>query len=255
MRTNTTKAKLSEGKVVFGAGIGEYAPGIVELFGAIGYDFVMIDCEHGAMTVDQVENMVRAAEAFDITPIARTPDHSDSTILRFLERGLQGIRVPHINTREEAEAVVRAARYYPEGHRGAGRGRSHDYGVGVSWDESARWVNSQTLVIAMIEDIEAVKNLDEILTVPGIDLLDVAPNDLGQSMGNPGQAEVRRVMNEVFLKIGAAGKLFGCGGNSPRDVARVVECIKLGARFFQTQALSFTRLAAEDFRKQVEAEL
>ena len=255
MRTNTTKAKLSEGKVVFGANINHYSPNMVELFGAIGYDFVLIDCEHGPMTVDQVENMVRAAEAFDITPIARTPDHSDSTILRFLDRGLQGIRVPHINTREEAEAVVRAARYYPEGHRGAGRGRSHDYGVGVSWDESTRWINSQTLVIAMIEDIEAVKNLDEILTVPGIDLLDVAPSDLGQSMGNPGQAEVRRVMNEVFLKIGAAGKLFGCGGNFPRDVARVVECIKLGARFFAIPALSLTRLAAEDFRKQVEAEL
>ncbi len=74
MRTNITKAKLGEGNVVFGAIISRYAPDLVELFGAIGYDFVMIDCEHGPMDLDQVEHMVRAAEVFDITPIARIPD-------------------------------------------------------------------------------------------------------------------------------------------------------------------------------------
>ena len=72
MRTNTTKAKLAEGKVVFGAIISRYAPDLVELFGAIGYDFVMIDCEHGPMDLDEVEHMVRAAEVFGITPITRT---------------------------------------------------------------------------------------------------------------------------------------------------------------------------------------
>ena len=123
MRTNTTKAKLAEGKVVFGAIISRYAPDLVELFGAIGYDFVMIDCEHGPMDLDEVEHMVRAAEVFGITPITRIPNHEDSTILRFLDRGVQGIIVPHINTREAATAVAKAARYYPDGHRGVGGGR------------------------------------------------------------------------------------------------------------------------------------
>ncbi len=164
MRTNTTKAKLAEGKVVFGAIISRYAPDLVELFGAIGYDFVMIDCEHGPMDLDEVEHMVRAAEVFGITPITRIPNHEDSTILRFLDRGVQGIIVPHINTREAAEAVARAARYYPEGHRGmAAGGRAHDYGIGVSRDESTRWVNAQLLVIPMIEETTAVDNLDAIL--------------------------------------------------------------------------------------------
>ena len=98
MRTNTTKAKLAKGKVVFGAIISRYAPDLVELFGAIGYDFVMIDCEHGPMDLDEVEHMVRAAEVFGITPITRIPNHEDSTILRFLHHGVQGIIVPHINT-------------------------------------------------------------------------------------------------------------------------------------------------------------
>ena len=141
MRTNITKAKLSEGKVVVGGLISSFAPDQVELFGAIGYDFVMIDCEHGPMSVDQVENMVRAAEVFGITPIARVPDHTDATILRFLDRGVQGIIVPHVNTREQAEAIAGAARYYPEGHRGSAGGRAHDYNVHAGRVESARWLN------------------------------------------------------------------------------------------------------------------
>ena len=253
MRTNTTKAKLAEGDVVFGAIISRYAPDLVELFGAIGYDFVMIDCEHGPMDLDQVEHMVRAAEVFDITPIARIPDHAESTILRYLDRGLQGIIVPHVNTREEADAVARAARYYPQGYRGVGGGRAHDYGVKVSRAESTEWINSQTLVIPMIEDTVAVENLNEILSVPGVDVLHVASGDLGQSMGNPGPVEVRRMMSQIIPRIRAGGKLVGIGGNSPADAAGIAEFIQLGANFVTISALGLLRLGAEDFRQRVAA--
>ena len=255
MRTNTTKIKLAEGNVVYGAIVSRFAPDTVEIFGAIGYDFVMIDCEHGPMDLDQVEHMVRAAEVFGITPIARIPDHADSTILRFLDRGVQGIIVPHVNTREEAESVARAARYYPDGHRGVGGGRAHDYGVGVSRDESTRWVNSQILVIPMVEETEAVENLDAILAVPGVDVLHVAAGDLGQSMGNPGPTEVRRLMSQVVPKIKASGKHVGVGGNSPADAAGVAEFIKLGANFITVSSQGLLRLAGEDFRRRVEAAL
>ena len=255
MRTNTTKIKLAEGNVVYGAIISRFAPDTVEIFGAIGYDFVMIDCEHGPMDLDQVEHMVRAAEVFGITPIARIPDHADSTILRFLDRGVQGIIVPHVNTREEAESITRAARYYPEGHRGVGGGRAHDYGVGVSRDESTRWVNSQILVIPMVEETEAVENLDAILAVPGVDVLHVAAGDLGQSMGNPGPTEVRRLMSQVVPKIRASGKHVGVGDNSPADAAGVAEFIKLGANFITVSSQGLLRLAGEDFRQRVEAAL
>lgn len=114
MRTNTTKAKHNEAGVVFGAINTRYALDVVEIFGALGYDFVMIDCEHGPANLDQVEHIVRAAESFEITPIARIPDHSDHTILRFLDRSLQGIIVPHVKTGEQAAAITRAARYHPE---------------------------------------------------------------------------------------------------------------------------------------------
>ena len=101
MRTNNTKVKLSQGKVVFGAIVNEYSPGTVEMFGAIGFDFVMIDCEHGPMSVDQVENMVRGAEFFGITPIARIQDHDDATILRFLHR------LHHLHRRREPQQLLR----------------------------------------------------------------------------------------------------------------------------------------------------
>lgn len=255
MRTNTTKAKLAEGKVVFGAIISRYAPDLVELFGAIGYDFVMIDCEHGPMTLDQVEHMVRAAEVFGITPITRVPNHADSTLLQFLDRGVQGVIVPHVNTREVAEGVARASRYYPEGHRGMGGGRAHDYGIGVSRDEAIRWINAQLLVIPMIEETEAVHNLDAILTVPGVDVLHVAASDLSQSMGFPGAAAVRQVMSQVIPRIRASGKHAGVGGNSPADAAGVAEFIKLGANFVTISAHGLLRLGAEDFRQRVQAAL
>ena len=239
MQTNTTKVKLNEGKTVFGAIISRYAPDLVELFGAIGYDFVMIDCEHGPMDLDQVEHMVRAAEVFNITPIARIPNHGDSTILQFLDRGVQGVIVPHVNTKEEAEGVAGAARYYPEGHRGVGGGRAHDYGVGVSRDESTAWINANTLVIPMVEETEAVENLDAILSVAGIDVLHVAAGDLGQSMGNPGREEVSRMMSGVIPRIRAGGKNVGVGGNAPSDTAGVAEFIKLGGQLRHHFGLGF----------------
>jgi 4-hydroxy-2-oxoheptanedioate aldolase len=155
-----------------------------------------------------------------------------------------------------AEGVARAARYHPDGHRGmAAGGRAHDYGVGTTRDESTRWVNSQLLVIPMVEETEAVNNLDAILKVSGVDVLHVASSDLGQSMGNPGAAAVRQVMRAVIPRIRAGGKLVGVGGNSPSDAAGIAEFIKLGANFVTISSLGLLRLGAEDFRKRVQAAL
>lgn len=255
MRENTTKRKLAEGKVVFGGIISENAPATIEVLGAIGYDFVMIDCEHGPMTLPEVENLVRACEAFAITPLARVPNHAPDTILRFLDRGVQGVIVPHVNTREQAEAVTQAARYHPLGHRSVGSTRAHGYNIGVSRAESLAWQNEQVMVLPMIEDIEAVANLDAILSVPGVDVVHVAANDLAQSMGFPDEAEVRAVMRDVLAKAKAAGIVAGAGGNSPRDTAAVAELVGAGARFVTVSTTGLLRLGAEAFRHDVEAAL
>lgn len=252
MRANTLKQKLAEGKVAIGALVNSHSPEMVELFGAIGYDFVFIDCEHGSMSVDQVENMVRAAEAYNITPIARIPDHSETTILRFLDRGVQGIIVPHVNTAAEAEAVVKAARYYPDGTRGAGGGRPAQFGTpAMSPAESRRFVNANTLVMPMIEEVEAIENLDAILKVPGIDLLHIAAGDLSQSMGYPPQEEVWRVMEDAVRKVRAAGKWAGVGGNNPGNPQRIADFITIGASFVTISAAGLLRLAATDLRQKL----
>jgi 4-hydroxy-2-oxoheptanedioate aldolase len=251
MRTNSTKRRLAEGQVVFGGIVTSYAPDVVELLGAIGYDFVFIDCEHGGMSLGEVEHMVRAAEAFDITPIARIPDHEPATILQFLDRGVQGIIVPHVNTADEAERIARAARYFPDGNRGVGGGRAHDYGVGLSREESTRWINAETLVIPMIEEVEAVENLDAILTVPGVDVLHVAASDLSQSLGYPGTEKVREVMTDAIRRIRAGGKAAGVGGNAPTDTAGVATFIDAGANFVTISTLGLLRLGAEGFRDDV----
>ena len=109
VRSNKTKAKLNEGQVAIGASINFYAPGLVELYGVMGFDWVWIDCEHGSSNDSETENMVRAAELYDLTPIVRIPNTYPSTILRFLDRGAQGIIVPHISNRAEAEGVAQAS--------------------------------------------------------------------------------------------------------------------------------------------------
>jgi 2-keto-3-deoxy-L-rhamnonate aldolase RhmA len=253
MRPNTTKQKLREGRTVMGAIIGEYAPVALEMTGALGFDFVMIDCEHGSMTLDQVENLVRASEAFDLTPLARVPDHEPSTILRFLDRGVQGIIVPHVNTAEQALAVTRAARYYPDGERSIGSTRAHDYYVGVSRAEAAKFLNEHVMVIPMIEHIDAVRNMDAILAVPGIDVVHIAANDLAQSMGFPPEAEVRAQSMEAIAKARAAGIPAGVGGNDPGNPAAVAELVREGATFVTLSALGLLRLGIDTFRREFEA--
>jgi 4-hydroxy-2-oxoheptanedioate aldolase len=255
MRINTTKAKLAKDEPVFGAIVSEASPATVEIFGALGFDFVMIDCEHGAMSVDEVEHMVRAAEVFNITPIARIPDHAPATILRFLDRGVQGVIVPHVNTAEQAAAVARAARYYPDGNRGAASGRPHDYNIGVNGAESRRWLNENTLVIPMVEETEAVDNLDSILAVPGVDVLHVASGDLGQSMGYPPAAEVRNLMLQLMPRIKAGGKYAGIGGNAGADYGEIAGLIRAGARFVTISAQTLMRRGGQQFKDGMRAAL
>jgi 2-keto-3-deoxy-L-rhamnonate aldolase RhmA len=105
----------------------------------------------------------------------------------------------------------------------------------------------------MIEDTQAVENLESILAVPGVDVLHVASGDLGQSMGNPGREAVRELMRQVVPVIHAAGKVAGVGGNAPSDTEGVAQLVRLGARFVTISAWGLLQLGAEDFRRRVDA--
>jgi len=222
MRHNTAKEKLAAGKPVSVINPTYTSAGLVELLARIGFDVIFIDCEHGPAGWDDVENMVRAAELAGATPIVRVQGHDPSTITRALDRGAGGVQIPHINTRAEAEAAVRHAKFAPIGHRGFAGGRS---AFGEKMADYTRRANEETMVVVMIEEVEALENLDDILKVDHIDVFFVAPGDLAQSMGYPGQmdhSEVQAAIDDAVQRIRAAGRAPGVLA-TPATVRRHLE--------------------------------
>jgi 4-hydroxy-2-oxoheptanedioate aldolase len=183
--------------------------GLVELLGHQGFDGVFLDCEHGPAGWEAVEDMARAAELTGYSSVVRVQSNDPATITRALDRGASGIQVPHVNTRAEAEAAVQHAKFAPLGHRGWSGWRS---ALGVDSNEFARAANAQTLVAIMLEEVEALDNLDEILKVDHVDVFFVAPGDLSQSMGLPGQMahpQVSAAVDDALRRIRAAGRVSG----------------------------------------------
>jgi len=215
------KAKIMAGQPAFGVSVTFPAPEIVEMIGDAGYDWIMIDAEHGSHSPEDVYAMVMACELYGITPIVRPQVNQADAILRYMDRGAMGVQVPHVNTREQAEQAVRAVKYYPDGERGLGGGRKT---YGMSTSEFIEASNRETLVCVQIEHMEGIANLDEILTVEGVDVFFIGPSDLSQSMGFPGQRthpEVQKVVNDAFDKIHAAGKASGTPGGPTETAANI----------------------------------
>lgn len=219
---NRTKRILAEGKPAYGmfAVLGE--PALVEMIGYAGLDFVVIDTEHSGNTMEQVGNMVRAADVAGITPIVRVTANSPELILRALDSGAGGVLVPQVNTAEEATAVVRAARYAPKGERGiAGVVRAARYGF-IPMQNYLTGANRENLVITQVEHVDAVKNLDSILAVEGVDGIFIGPTDLSQSMGITGQfnnPELRRTIHSVIEKTRRTDKWAGIFCMDAEDAA------------------------------------
>src|SRR5690349_18682099 len=188
MRSNTLKQKLRDGQAVFGAMITFPAPSIVEMLGYMGFDWVLIDNEHGSITVDTAEDMIRAAELTGVAPIVRPVANRSDVIAPFLDRGAWGVQVPHVNTRAEAEAAVAACKYFPDGQRGIfSGGRPAEYGMAGSTQDYVTRANAETLVCLMLEEVEAIENIPQIVTVKGVDVLFIGSGDLSASMGLAGQ--------------------------------------------------------------------
>jgi len=252
MRTNTLKQKLRDGKAVFGAMITFPAPPVVEMLGYMGFDWVLIDNEHGSITVDTSEDMIRAAELTGVAPIVRPVANRPEVIAPFLDRGAWGVQVPHVNTREEAEAAVAACKYFPEGQRGSfSGGRPAEYGMtGTTTQDYFAQANANTLVCLMLEEVVAIDNIEEIVTVKGVDVLFIGSGDLSQSMGYPGQQahpEVQAVMEKGVKRIRDAGIVAGV---SCPD-ALVPKFLGLGVRYFHGSVGKFLQTGGEAYLKSV----
>jgi 2-keto-3-deoxy-L-rhamnonate aldolase RhmA len=243
VRDNTAKRKLAAGQAVSVINPTYTSAGLVELVARMGFDVIFIDCEHGPAGWDDVENMVRASELANATPIVRVQANDPSTITRALDRGAGGVQVPHVNTRAEAEAAVRHAKFAPIGHRGFAGGRA---ALGEKMAEYTRRANAETMVVVMLEETEALANLDEILKVEHVDVFFVAPGDLAQSMGHPGQMDhpaVQAAIDEAVARIRAAGRAPGVLA-TPATVRRYLEG---GARFVYVSLAALLDPGTKDF--------
>lgn len=199
MRDNRTKALVAAGQPALGLSATITDPFVSEVVGAAGFDFVMVDTEHGPIALDQLQLMLIAMRDSPSTTLVRVAANNSTLIKQVLDLGAEGIIVPEVNNRTQCEAAVSAAKYPPVGIRGFGpRRASRLHGSRQDYLERA---NDEIAVIVMIEHREALDNLDEILTVPGLDGILVGPADLAVSMGHildPGHPDVLAAIEEIF---------------------------------------------------------
>lgn len=225
-------AMLAGKKPLFGMFVGFPSPAIVEMCGHAGFDFVVLDTEHGPADIETVEHLIRAARCANVIPIVRTYENH---ILRMLDLGASGIQVPMVSTAEQARRIVAAAKYPPVGQRGAAFSpRASGYGF-FGGPPHVKTSNEGTAVILMIETREALDNLDEILKVPGVDALFIGPNDLSFALGHPGQMghpEVAAAIEGAIKKIAATKVAPGLMTVAAEDYHKYAA---LGARYLTTQ--------------------
>lgn len=196
LQTNKLKASLEAGQTVFGIINSVAAPLLVEMIGYAGYDFVILDMEHVSINPETLENAVRAAECAGLTTLVRVSSAAEDVILRALDCGAQGVVVPHVRSRLEAEQVVAAGRYHPLGRRGISGGRTTGFGT-IDLPGYFKRANSEIMLVVMIEDREGVEAIDEITSVPEIDMVLEGAVDLSQSYGVPGKHQDPRVQDAI----------------------------------------------------------
>ena len=231
MKTNNLKKALKEGKTVFGPFLKFTDPAAVEVMGFAGFDFVIIDEEHGPISMQSAQNMIRAAESVNITPVIRVGSNDEALILRALDIGAQGIEIPQINKKSDAIQVVKSVKYSPQGERGVCRYvRASNYSS-MDKFEYFKCANRETMIIAHIEGAEGIKNLDEILTVAGIDVIFIGPYDLSQSLGIPGEVNhplVIEKMQEVVSKCKENNIVVGTFAD---DIKTAKSWVSLGVKY------------------------
>jgi 4-hydroxy-2-oxoheptanedioate aldolase len=234
MRTNQMKARLQSGTPALGCSIMIPSPQMVEMAAHAGFDWVLIDMEHGTISLETAELMIMAAEARGITPIVRPRSNASAEITSVMDRGAAGVQVPHINTANDARRALAAVKFGAGDNRGLAAGtRPDSYGLGKAMPDFVRDANAQSLVCIQLEHAAAIENVDALLAVDDIDVYFIGPSDLSQSMGHPGNPKappVREAIEKTLARIVAAGKTPGM----PATAENLDQVIASGARYIYT---------------------
>ncbi|MFH1841382.1 MAG: aldolase/citrate lyase family protein [Candidatus Nealsonbacteria bacterium] len=228
---NPIKKKLKEGKVSIGGWTNLNYPTSAEIMARSGFEWIVIDMEHSAIGVQDVENMVRAIELGGSVPLVRLWGNDPVLVKKVMEAGAYGIIVPMINSPQEAEKAVKSIKYPPDGERGVGLYRAQ--GFGADFEDYKNTINEESLVIVQIEHKKAVENIKEILSVKGVDGLIIGPYDMSGSFGVPGQLDhllVKEAQVKVLAAAKEAGVVAGIHVVHP-PIEQVKEKIKEGFKF------------------------
>mgnify|MGYP001208449789 FL=1 len=209
MPTNKIIEKMRRGERALGLDLNFYSDELIEVAGLMGLDYVNYDGQHGPITPETIDRFCRMCDGYGLTPSMRVPDHQRGNILNYLDRGIRSIIVPLTETKEQAKSLVRSCFFAPIGLRSFTGQRILRYGLGGDFKTVMEDTNASFLLVPQLETITAYNNLDEILTVNGIEVFAGGPSDLAQSMGHVGEADhpdCLRVTTEGEAKIHAAGK-------------------------------------------------
>jgi 2-keto-3-deoxy-L-rhamnonate aldolase RhmA len=213
---NELKRRLHKNEQVYGTWITIESPMVTEMLSTLGFDYFVFDTEHSPLDIYKSQTLMQAMRNEMTTPIIRVWWNDIVAIKRALDVGAYGVLVPWVNTREEAEIAVKATRYAPEGLRGCGPRRASMFDP--DYYETA---NEEILVICQIETKKAVENIEDIMSVEGVDVSYIGPADLSASygfLGNQSHPDVQQAINKVFEATKAAGKAAGIHMGSGKTI-------------------------------------
>jgi len=232
MKSNPVRSKLKRGEPSVGTWLTLPDPTAAQLMAVTGFEWLTVELEHTPVTFETAAQSFAIIAASGCVPLARIPLNTVENIKRVLDTGAWGVVVPMVNSRAEAEAVVRAARYRPVGERSIG-GNLHAASFATDAATYYAKANDEILVIVMAEHVDAVANIEAILSVPGIDAVFVGPNDLHASMGLPPSFDSDHPrFNEALQKINAAARARGiASGIHVADAAQARRRMKEGWQF------------------------
>ena len=219
MRTNTVLERIRSGRAAFGCFLGMGSASVAELLAHAGCEWLLVEMEHNGLDVAEVERLLMAMSGAETVPLVRIPSAEPVFIQRALDIGGMGIAVPMVRTAAEAEAIVRATRYPPHGSRSFGPLRASRYTL--DYERYFEQANDNLLVMLIIETVEAVENLEEIASVPGIDVLFLGAFDMCLSLGlNPFEMphpEIEAIEKRALAVAKACGVAVGAGAGSRKS--------------------------------------
>jgi len=200
MKKNKLKEKIARHQTVFGLFVSIPHPSVIELIGHAEFDFVIIDLEHTTIHLEILENMIRAAELLDITPLVRIAEIERTSILKILDCGAQGIVIPHVSCRQQVEQVIEYCYYHPMGQRSLNSGRPAAFAKEPLTDYIVA-ANEEIMIIPMIENVEGIRNAKDILSLAPVSFVLEGAADLSQALAVPWQTEhptVRNALDDLY---------------------------------------------------------